>query len=122
MQGPKKNDPPRKPTAAQWRKKQRLDGKPRSLPRGRHAKSHTDDGAPRETTVIPVHQRLGFRPAEFAALIGVSHVTVWRGIKSGKIEVVDQNGIKIIPRAYAVKAGYLTDDSTGTATTAAAAA
>ena len=59
---------------------------------------------------IPVHQRLGFRPAEFAALVGVSYVTIWRAIKRGDIEVVEQNGIKVIPRSYAVKAGYITPD------------
>ena len=69
------------------------------------------DDAPRKAVPVPVHQRLGFRPAEFAALTGVSYVTVWRGIKSGKIDVVEQNGMKIIPRAYAVKAGYLTDNN-----------
>jgi hypothetical protein len=97
-----------------WRKQQRLDGKPQALPRGRHAKSRgddDDDDAPREAVAIPVHQRLGFRPAEFAALIGVSYTTIWRGIKSGKIDVVSQNGITIIPRAYAVKAGYITDNA-----------
>ena len=115
MSDPNFAPPPYKIPAKQWRewrKLQRLDGKPGSLPRGRHAKPRgdgDDDPAPREVAAIPVHQRLGFRPAEFAALIGVSYVTVWRGIKSGKIDVVDQNGIKIIPRAYAVKAGYITD-------------
>ena len=64
----------------------------------------------REAVAIPVHQRLGFRPAEFAALVGVSYVTIWRAIKRGDIEVVEQNGIKVIPRSYAVKAGYITPD------------
>jgi len=110
-----KNDLPHRTSAPQWRKQGRLDGKPRSQPRGRHAKSRTDnveDAAPREVDqAVPVHQRLGFRPAEFAALIGVSYVTVWRAIKAGKIDTVDQNGMKIIPRAYAVKVGYITDDN-----------
>ncbi len=110
-----KNNLPHITSAPQWRKRRRLDGKPRSLPRGRHAKPRTDDDdddddAPREAVTVPVHQRLGFRPAEFAALIGVSYVTVWRGIKSGKIKVIDQNGIQIIPRAFVVEAGYLARD------------
>ena len=100
MSDPKKTNP-RDKSALQWRKQQRLDGKPRSLPRGRHAKRKRDDDggddAPRDPPPIPVHQRLGFRPAEFAALIGVSYPTVWRGIRSGKIKVIDQNGIQIIP-------------------------
>lgn len=106
---PKNNNPPR--SAKRWREQQRLDGKPRSLPRGRHAKPPSkDDDAPHEAVAIPIHQRLGFRPAEFAALIGVSYVTVWRQIKAKKIKVVDQNGMKIIPRSYAVERGYITDN------------
>jgi|GEM_PF-3731231 len=87
----------------------KLDGKAPPRPRGKHAKKADADevAAPRETITIPVAQRLGFRPAEFAALIGVSEVTIWRGIKGGKIDIVDQGGIKIIPRKFAVKAGYL---------------
>ena len=109
--------PKSRPTALRWRDRPSLvdDGKLRR-PRGRHAKaSSSDDGdgddAPRKPDPVPVNQRLGFRPAEFAALTGVSYVTIWRAIKSGKIEVVDQNGVKVIPRAYAVRAGYLTDNN-----------
>jgi hypothetical protein len=95
----------------------KLDGKPRSRPRGRNAVARSDlsddDGdAEREIVTIPVNQRLGFRIAEFAALLGVSHVTIWRGIKAGKIDFIDQNGVKIIPRAFAIKAGYITADDT----------
>ena len=80
-----------------------LAGKPRP-------KSRTDsDGTPRAPAPVPVNQRLGFRPAEFAALTGVTYVTVWRAIKRGEIEVVYHCGIKIIPRAFAVKAGFLSD-------------
>jgi predicted DNA-binding transcriptional regulator AlpA len=32
-----------------------------------------------------IHQRLGYRPAEFTALTGLSYPTIWRRIKSGKI-------------------------------------
>jgi hypothetical protein len=93
----------------------KLDGKPLSRPRGRNAvarsdTSDEDDDAPREVIEIPVHQRLGFRIGEFAALIGVSPVSVWRGIKAKKIDVVDVNGIKFIPRAYAIKRGFITVD------------
>ncbi|WP_422283742.1 hypothetical protein [Bradyrhizobium sp.] len=93
----------------------KLDGKPPSRPRGRHAvarsdTSSEDDDAAREVVTIPVNQRLGFRVGEFAALLGISHVSVWRGIKAGKIDVIDQNGITIIPRSFAIKAGYITAD------------
>ena len=41
---------------------------------------------------VPIHQRLGYRPAAFAALTGLSYVTVWRQIKNRKIDVIDQGG------------------------------
>jgi hypothetical protein len=93
----------------------KLDGKPPSRPRGRHAVARSDtssgeDDPAREVVSIPVNQRLGFRVAEFAALIGVSHVNVWRGIKAGKIDIVDQNGITIIPRKFAIEKGYIAAD------------
>jgi hypothetical protein len=58
---------------------------------------------------IPMHQRAGWRPLEFAAMIGISRSEVWQQIKDGKIQTVDQDGIKIIPRSFAVKAGYFTE-------------
>jgi hypothetical protein len=92
---------PRKKPAPQWHKQQRLAGK-------RNAKD--DDGeAPRGPPPIPVNQRLAFRPAEFAALVGVSYVTIWRAMKRGDIETIVQNGVRVIPRSYAVRAGYITD-------------
>ena len=92
-----------------------LDGKPPSRPRGRHAvarsdTSDEDDAVPQEIVALPMNQRLGFRVAEFAALIGVSHVSVWRGIKSREIDVIEQGGIKFIPRAYAIRRGFITAD------------
>jgi hypothetical protein len=111
MSASKDDDPKKNPKRALgWRNRQRLDGKPR-LPRGRHAKARTDDDEPpRERRAVPIHQRLGFRPAEFAALIGVSYVTVWRGIRAGKIRTIDHCGVTIIPRAYALEAGFITAD------------
>jgi hypothetical protein len=94
----------------------KLDGKPAGRPRGRHAlkarsdTSGEDDDATRKVIQIPVVQRLGFRIGEFAALIGVSDVSVWRAIKAKKIDTIDLNGITIIPRAYAVREGYIADD------------
>ena len=113
-----KNDLPHRPSAPQWRKRRRLDGRPR--PRravAMRSRAPTMMMPPREAVTVPVHQRLGFRPAEFAALIGVSLRHGLARHQAGKIEVVDQNGIKIIPRSYAVKAGYITpdDDVTGPA-------
>jgi hypothetical protein len=92
----------------------KLDGKPPSRPRGRNAVARSDtsgeDDPPREVITIPANQRLGFRIAEYAALLGISHVSVWRGIKSGEIEIVEQGGIKFVPRAYAIKRGFITAD------------
>jgi hypothetical protein len=92
----------------------KLDGKPLARPRGRHAVARSDtsddDAAKRETITIPSTQRLGFRVAEFAALTGVSVVTVWRGIKRGKVETIDHLGITIIPRSFAIKRGFITAD------------
>ena len=85
----------------------RLDGKPPLKPRGRHTGTPNPE---RETFTIPAAQRLGFRVGEFAALTGVSVVTVWRGIKSGKVDAIDHLGVKIIPRAFAIKRGFITAD------------
>jgi hypothetical protein len=93
----------------------RFDGKPLSRPRGRHAvaRSDTSDDDPKRRVItIPPTRRLGFRIAEFAALTGVSVPTVWRGIKSGKIEVIDHLGITIVPRAFVVRRGFITADDT----------
>jgi hypothetical protein len=91
----------------------KLDNKPLARPRGRHAAAACSDVADddaRQIIMVPVNQRLGFRVAEFAALIGVSNVTIWRGIKSGTIDIIDLNGIKIVPRSFAIRAGYISQD------------
>jgi excisionase family DNA binding protein len=83
--------------------------KPTAAPpkrRGRHAKPGQKLEA-LETFSVPLHQRFGFRPFEFAALLGVSKVTVWRWIRDGKIEVVDKNGMKFVTRSFAIKAGFI---------------
>lgn len=89
----------------------KLDGKPLSRPRGRNAVARSDTSGEddqRQIIEVPINQRLGFRISEFAALIGVSIVSVWRGIKAKEIDVVEVNGIKFIPRAYAIKRGFIT--------------
>jgi hypothetical protein len=58
---------------------------------------------------VPLYKRMGWRPLEFAALVGISKAKVWKGIKAGTIPTVEQDGIRIIPRAYAVSKGYLTE-------------
>jgi hypothetical protein len=54
--------------------------------------------------------RLGFRPAEYAALLGVSVTHIWRGIKAGRIKTVDVNDVKIVPRSHAIEQGIITAD------------
>ena len=88
-------------------KPQRLDGRPPPRPNGRQAKP---DEPPREAVPLKVTQRLGYRIAEFAALTGVSVPTIWRGVKAGKIVVIDHCGVPIIPRAYAIERGFITAD------------
>jgi hypothetical protein len=85
----------------------KLDGKPPARPRGRHADTSP---AQRETVTIPTQMRLGFRPAEYAALLGVSATHVWRGIKNGTIKMIDVNGVGIIPRSHAINEGIITKD------------
>src|SRR5436190_13824411 len=78
-----------------------LDGSPPAKARGRHAGHPIDTG--REVVVIPVNRRLGFRPQEYSALTGISLPHTWRGIRSGEIETVLVNGIKVVPRAFVIK-------------------
>ena len=45
-------------------------------------------------------KRIGYRPGEFAGMTGLHPVTVWRWIRTGKIPVVDENGVRLIPHWY----------------------
>lgn len=60
-------------------------------------------------SALPTERRLGFRPLEFASMLGISKTTLWRLIKEGKIEVIEIGGIKLIPRVAAVKAGLISE-------------
>jgi|SRR5271166_4635287 len=113
--------PLHRPNALRWRDRPSLvEGDTKTpRPRGRHAKPSTSgdalpsdalpvDGAPRP---VPVHQRLGYRPAEFAALLGISYVTVWRRIKRGEITVVRIGGVQLVPRAFAIEQGLISDSA-----------
>lgn len=83
----------------------RLDGKPPPQPRGRHAKPRDAAAAP--AIPIPLPARLGYRVDEFAALTGVSRPTVYRGIRNGTIDVVEVNGIRVIPHTFVVRCGLV---------------
>ena len=91
----------------------RLDGRPLSRPRGRHAVARSDtsseDDAKRKIVTVPVNQRLGFRVREFAALCGVSYPTIWRQIRDKKIPIVEIAGMKLIPRAFAIELGLINE-------------
>src|SRR4051812_33478026 len=101
--------PKHKASAKRWHERPRLDGKPPARPRGRHA---VPDSTVREATPVPINQRLGYRPAEFAALTGLSYPTIWRRIKRGEIATVQIGGVKLVPRAFAVQCGLIkADDS-----------
>ncbi len=95
---------------------ERLDGKPKRRRGGRHAISHSQpDPAAQQRqrdAAVPLtaHQRLGFRIPEFCALFGISRPTVWRGMKSGEIEYVEVNGVKIITREFAVRKRLIAPD------------
>jgi hypothetical protein len=56
---------------------------------------------PRSGMAIPIDERLGVRIDEFAALVGVSHMTIRRQIARGEIKIIRQAGVPIIPRRYA---------------------
>ena len=94
----------------------RLDGKPKRRRGGRHAvpNSQHDSAAEQQQrdAAVPLtaHQRLGFRIPEFCALFGISRPTVWRGMKSGEIEYVEVNGVKIITREFAVRKRLIAPD------------
>jgi hypothetical protein len=104
--------PPEKPQLAYAR----LDGRPKRRRGGRHAiqRSQHDPTAEQQQrgAAVPLtaHQRLGFRIPEFCALFGISRPTVWRGMKSGEIEYVEVNGVKIITREFAVRKRLIAPD------------
>lgn len=94
---------------------ERLDGRPNRHRRGRHAiprSQHDPTDEQQQAAAVPLtaHQRLGFRIPEFCALFGISRPTVWRGMKSGEIEYVEVNGVKIITREFAVRKRLIAPD------------
>ncbi len=114
-----KKTKPKKPAPAKLRHRAarypqigRLDGKPRRRRSGRHAVKRGDnDGSPdppREAAPLTAQQRLGFRIPEWCALLGISKPTGYRAINAGKVEIVEINGIKYVPRAFAIRVGLIT--------------
>ena len=88
-----------------------LDGRPPSRPRGRHATPASDtSGTEREVITVPINRRLGFRVGEYASLLGISYTSVWRHIRDKKIETVVVGGVRLIPRAFAIRQGLITDN------------
>ena len=90
--------------------------KPPPRPRSRHAVPRSDADPVRETVTIPISQRLGYRIGEFATLLGVSYVTIWRHIRDKKIETVTIGGVRLVPRAYAIKCGLINENDNAAST------
>jgi hypothetical protein len=93
----------------------RLDGQPKRRRRGRHAippSQHDPTAEQQRGAAVPLtaRQRLGSRIPEFCALFGISRPPVWRGMKSGEIEYVEVNGVKIITREFAVRKRLIAPD------------
>ena len=106
---------PKHPTESHQPRYATLDGRPPSKPRGRHAVARSDtssdaDAEPRATITVPVNRRLGFRVGEYANLLGISYTTVWRHIRDGKIKTIVVGGVRLIPRAFAIEQGLISDD------------
>ena len=55
---------------------------------------------------VPIQQRARFPRQRMGRADGTS---VWRGIRNGSITVIECNGIKQIPRAFAIKVGFITE-------------
>jgi hypothetical protein len=111
-----KSEAPPEPKKSRLIAFERLDGKPKRRRRGRHAIYHSQPDPAAEQrqrdAAVPLtaRQRLGFRIPEFSALFGISRPTVWRGMKSGEIEYVKVNGVKIITREFAVRKRLIAPD------------
>ena len=107
--GVKPSKPEKKPTQTQVSQRVgRLDGKRKRRPSGKHAgkKPRKGDDPP----PLPVSQRLGFRIPEWCALLGISLPSAYRAIHTGQLDVIDINGIRFVPRAFAIKVGLITTD------------
>jgi predicted DNA-binding transcriptional regulator AlpA len=104
---PPKPKPTKKPPQVSQRVG-RLDGKKKRRPSGRHAgkKPRKGDDPP----PLSVSQRLGFRIPEWCALLGISLPSAYRAINAGQLETVTINGIRFIPRKFAIEAGLITAD------------
>ncbi|KWV61129.1 hypothetical protein AS156_25775 [Bradyrhizobium macuxiense] len=53
--------------------------------------------------------RLGWRPVEWARLLGVSPSAIYLQIAQGKLPVIKVGATKIVPRSVAVEAGLIDD-------------
>ena len=51
--------------------------------------------------------RIAYRITEWSDMTGTSRVTTWRAIKNRTLQVIDYNGIKLIPASEAVRLRFL---------------
>lgn len=56
---------------------------------------------------VPIVGRLAWRLAEWMELTGTSRQTVWRQIKRGDLRVVYIGAMPMVPRAEAVRLGFI---------------
>jgi hypothetical protein len=84
------------------KRKAKIEDKPRKL--GRPTLPHNT------IDLMPINRRLGYRVGEYAKMLGISYVSVWRSVKSGKIRTVTVGGVKLIPRAVAIEQGLINKD------------
>ena len=51
--------------------------------------------------------RIAYRITEWSDMTSTSRVTTWRAIKNRTLQVIDYNGIKLIPASEAVRLRFL---------------
>jgi len=47
--------------------------------------------------MFPANERAGWRPKEFQARLGISGATFWRWVRKGKIRVVREGRVVLVP-------------------------
>jgi hypothetical protein len=53
--------------------------------------------------------RLGYRISEWSEMTGTSRVTTWRNVKRGHLKLVYVGSTPVVPRAEAVRLGFINE-------------